>query len=81
VAYEKSTKLTLNLDSGTDVDLVLQKQLDGSISVREDDSGVDSQGWYLVTFETNGTITRHSSIGDETGFQLTKLNRVKIAKD
>jgi hypothetical protein len=71
-----STKVTLKLDNGNSVDLLLTAGEDG-VSVR---SG-EEYGWFLVTFRKDGTLERHSSIDEPELFQLTPKQRIKAVKD
>ena len=57
------------------VALELVQNTDGSMTVE------DEHGWNLVTFNVDGTIISHESIGPESGFKLDKQGRICIEKD
>lgn len=75
MAKDKSAKLKLYGDENNVMKLKFLQMEDGAVTV------VNDEEFHLITFETNGTITRHSNVEDDR-FKVTEKNQfVKTFKD
>lgn len=66
----------LYFDDGTDTELYLQENEDGSVTVGSED-------WELITFNSDGTFTRNGGIGPNyvhESFCITKKGKIKESK-
>ena len=77
--------MKMHMDDGRTVRLkLIRDEDDGSITlvggVVDSENDIDFK-YYFLSFYPDGHVERHSGIGEDVGFEVTKAGYVKLLKD